>query len=277
MHIKTTATRTLPVRKPEVFPVHAGKRFIVTGAAGGLGRATAELLLAEGARVALLDVRGDAVSATARELGGQARGATPFVVDLSSPESIETAAAEAISHFSGVDGLANVAGIVRHSDPLRIPRPDWEEQIAVNVVGPYELSRLVAEHLIADGRPGAIVNVASEAGKVGHAQSLAYSASKAALINETRMMSAALAHADINVNCVCPGGLPTAMLRQVADAYSDRIHEPAGDIFDAMITEQAGRHLDLAEVARIISFLLSENAFAIRGQAVNADGGGTPY
>ncbi|WP_275290885.1 SDR family oxidoreductase [Amycolatopsis sp. La24] len=274
MHIKTTATRTLPVRHPEVFPVHAGKRFIVTGAAGGLGRATAELLLAEGARVAMMDVRGDAVSAAARELGGQA---APFVVDLSSPESIADAAAEAISHFSGIDGLANVAGIVRHSDPLQIPQADWENQLAVNVVGPYELSRLVAQHLIEENRPGAIVNVASEAGKVGHAQSLAYSASKAALINETRMMSAALAHADINVNCVCPGGLPTAMLRQVADAYSDRIHEPAGDIFDAMITEQAGRHLDLTEVARVISFLLSDNAFAIRGQAVNADGGGTPY
>ncbi|MGW4398251.1 SDR family NAD(P)-dependent oxidoreductase [Amycolatopsis nivea] len=274
MHIKTTETRTLPVRQPEVFPVHAGKRFIVTGAAGGLGRATAELLLAEGARVALMDVRGDAVSAAARELGGQA---APFVVDLSSPESIAAAAAEAISHFSGIDGLANVAGIVRHSDPLQIPQADWESQLAVNVVGPYELSRLVAQHLIEENRPGAIVNVASEAGKVGHAQSLAYSASKAALINETRMMSAALAHADINVNCVCPGGLPTAMLRQVADAYSDRIHEPAGDIFDAMITEQAGRHLDLTEVGRVISFLLSENAFAIRGQAVNADGGGTPY
>ncbi|KJL32162.1 SDR family NAD(P)-dependent oxidoreductase [Microbacterium azadirachtae] len=277
MHIKTTETRTLPIRRPPVFPVHEGKRIIVTGAAQGLGRAVAELLLAQGAKVVLMDIREDAIFAAAQELGGADRGVAAVAVDMSSAENVAKAAAAALRKFDGIDALANVAGIVRHSDPLQVPRSDWDAQFAVNVIGPYELSRLVAEHLISEERPGAIVNVASEAGKIGHAQSLAYSASKAALINETRMMSAALAYADININCVCPGGMPTAMLREVADAYSDRIHETAGDIFDAMITEQVGRHLDLAEVARTVSFLLSEDAFAIRGQAINVDGGGTPY
>lgn len=277
MHIKTTETRTLPIRRPAVFPIHEGKRIIVTGAAQGLGRATAELLVAQGARVVLMDIREEAVFAAAQELAGDDGRAVAITVDMSSVESIAKAAAAALRVFDGIDALANVAGVVRHSDPLHVSQGDWGIQLAVNVIGPYELSRLIAEHLINEERSGAIVNVASEAGKIGHAQSLAYSASKAALINETRMMSAALAYADINVNCVCPGGLPTAMLREVADAYSDRIHEKPGDIFDAMITEQVGRHLDLSEVARTISFLLSEDAFAIRGQAVNVDGGSTPY
>jgi NAD(P)-dependent dehydrogenase (short-subunit alcohol dehydrogenase family) len=265
------------VRRPPVLPVHAGRRIVVTGAAQGLGRATAALLHAQGAKVVLVDLREDAVRDAARELSPDGSTAAAVAADLGAPAGIRLAAEQAIGAFDGVDALANVAGIVRHSDPLQVPREDWDAQLAVNLIAPYELSRLVADHLVREGRPGAIVNVASEAGKVGHPQSLAYSASKAALINATRMLSAALAHADINVNCVCPGGLPTAMLREVADAYADRLAEDPAALFDAMITEQVGRHLDLTEVARVISFLLSDDAFAIRGQAVNADGGGTPY
>ncbi|MFI2565559.1 SDR family NAD(P)-dependent oxidoreductase [Paenarthrobacter sp. NPDC018779] len=277
MLIKTTETRTLPVRNPITYPVHEGRKFVLTGGARGLGRATAELLIAQGARVALIDVLEDELKTTAQELGGEAAGVYAVKGDLSDTTSIHQAAARAIELLDGVDGLANIAGIVRHSNPLEIPAQDWDIQLKINLIGSYEFSRAVAKHLIETGRPGAIVNVASEAGKVGHAESLAYSASKAAVISQTRMLSAALAYADINVNCVCPGGMPTKMLREVADAYSGKIGQAAEDIFDAMENEQVGRHIEVAEVARVISFLLSDDAFAIRGQAINADGGKTPY
>ena len=120
---------------------------------------------------------------------------------------------------AGIDGLVNCAAIVVHADPLETSWADWERIFRVNLFGAYEASRLVAKSMIASGARGAIVSVASEAGKKGHMESLAYSASKAALINMTRVSSAALAPHDINVNCVCPGGVATDMLREVAVAY----------------------------------------------------------
>ena len=127
------------------------------------------------------------------------------------------------------------------------------------------------------GTRGAIVSIASEAGKKGHKESLAYSASKAGLISMTRILSEALADKDINVNCICPGGVATPMLREVSVAYSGVTSEPAAAIFDKMISQQLVRHLQPVEVARVVSFLLSDDAMLVRGQAVNADAGETPY
>jgi NAD(P)-dependent dehydrogenase (short-subunit alcohol dehydrogenase family) len=131
--------------------------------------------------------------------------------------------------------------------------------------------------MINSGTRGAIVSVASEAGKKGHIESLAYSASKAALINMTRVLSAALAPHDINVNCVCPGGVATDMLREVAVAYGKLAGQAAEDVFPQLVSSQLVRHIEPVEVARTISFLLSDDAIVIRGQAVSADGGDTPY
>ncbi len=141
----------------------------------------------------------------------------------------------------------------------------------------YEAARLAAKTMIGKGVKGAIVSVASEAGKKGHKESLAYSASKAALISVTRMLSAALAPHDINVNCVCPGGVATDMLREVAVAYGALAGLVPDEVFPKLVSSQLLRHIEPAEVARTISFLLSDDALIIRGQAINADGGDTPY
>ena len=171
----------------------------------------------------------------------------------------------------------NCAAIVIHADPLETAWTDWERIFRINLFGAYETSRLVARSMIESGARGAIVSVASEAGKKGHMEFLAYSASKAALINMTRVLSAALAPHDINVNCVCPGGVATDMLREVAVAYGKLAGQPAGDVFPQLISSQLARHIEPVEVARTISFLLSDDAIIIRGQAVSADGGDTPY
>jgi NAD(P)-dependent dehydrogenase (short-subunit alcohol dehydrogenase family) len=264
----------LPVREPEILPVHRGKGIIVTGAAGGIGRAIAEHLLAEGASVVVADLRDDAVRATVASLGGKS---FPIGMDIGSPESIAKGVADSEKHLGRIDGLVNCAAIVRHSDPLEISWDDWRKQFEINLFGAYEASRLVAKHMIANGTRGAIVSIASEAGKKGHVESLAYSASKAALISMTRMLSEALAGNDINVNCVCPGGVATPMLREVSVAYSGVTGEAPEAIFDKMISQQLVRHLQPIEVARVVSFLLSDAAMLVRGQAVNADAGETPY
>lgn len=92
------------------------------------------------------------------------------------------------------------------------------------------------------------------------------------------MLSEALARHDINVNCVCPGGLPTAMLREVAETYAGIVQNPDVDeVFAQLISSQLQRHTSLEEVAQVYSFLLSDAANTVRGQAINADGGDTPY
>jgi NAD(P)-dependent dehydrogenase (short-subunit alcohol dehydrogenase family) len=209
-----------------------------------------------------------------KSLGGLSHG---VAMDLGSPESIAAGIAVSAAKLGRIDGLVNCAAIVRHSDPLEISWDDWRRQFEVNLFGAYEASRLVAKRMIDAGTRGAIVSIASEAGKKGHKESLAYSASKAGLISMTRVLSETLAAHDINVNCVCPGGVATPMLREVSVAYSGVTSEPPDAIFDKMISQQLVRHLQPVEVARVVSFLLSDDAMLVRGQAVNADAGETPY
>jgi NAD(P)-dependent dehydrogenase (short-subunit alcohol dehydrogenase family) len=268
------AHSALLARPAKDLAIHAGKNFLITGAAGGVGRATAGLLAARGARVALADVRAEAVQAAAAAASGEAFS---VVLDMATPASIEAAVRSVESRLGRIDGLVNCAAIVIHSDPLEAAWADWEKIFRINLFGAYEASRLVAKSMIAAGVRGAIVNVASEAGKKGHIDSLAYSASKAALINMTRTLSATLAPHDINVNCVCPGGVATDMLREVAIAYGQLVDATPTEVFAQLVSSQLRRHIEPEEVARTISFLLSDDALIIRGQAVNADGGDTPY
>ncbi len=267
----------LPLRNPRIFPVHEGKGIIVTGAAGGIGKAIVGLLLAQGARVVVADLSPEAAEATAASFGGAAKGCFAVPMDVGSETSVGAGIDAAIAALGTASGLVNCAAIVLHSDPLEVSWSDWRRQFEINLFGAYEASRRVAKHMIENGTRGAIVSIASEAGKKGHKESLAYSASKAALISMTRMLSETLAPHDINVNCVCPGGVATPMLREVSEAYSGFSGEAAPAIFDKMLSQQLVRHLQPVEVARVTSFLLTDDAMLIRGQAVNADAGETPY
>ena len=267
----------LPIRASASFPVHAGKGFIVTGGTGGIGAAIVELLLAQGAKVVLSDLDPQKVAAKAAALDGEASRCRGIAIDVASEASAAAGVARSEAWLGRIDGLVNCAAIVLHASPLDISREDWRRQFEINLFGAYEMSRLAAKSMIAANARGAIVSIASEAGKRGHTELLAYSASKAGLINMTRMLSEALAVHDINVNCVCPGGVATPMLRAVSEAYSDFTKEPAPAIFDKMTSKQLARHLEPLEVARVVSFLLGDDAMLIRGQAVNADAGDTPY
>ncbi|MGZ9811569.1 SDR family NAD(P)-dependent oxidoreductase [Pseudoroseicyclus sp. H15] len=251
---------------------HSGRALLVTGGASGIGRAVAERLVAEGASVMIADLPSDRLTGTAEEIGAQA-----VACDVADPDAIATAMAEVAAKLGPLDGLVNCAAIVRHTDPLEIPREDWELQYRVNVFGAYDMAVAAAKMMIDAGKPGAIVTLASEAGKKGHLDSLAYSSSKAAVISWTRILAARLAPHDINVNCVCPGGVATPMLRQVAEDYSKVTGEDPEAVFSQMTMPQLGRHIAPAEVAAVISFLLTDDAMLVRGQAINADAGDTPY
>lgn len=265
----------LPERALDKSNLHAGKVFLVTGAAGGIGAGIVATLVAQGARVAAADLEIGRVQTATAALGD---AALPLALDVSEQASITSAVAAARSWQGRLDGLVNAAAIALHAPPLEHDLDIWRRQFEVNVFGAYEVARQVAKGMIADATRGAIVNVASEAGKVGHAETMiAYSASKAAIISMSRMLSAGLAKHDINVNCVCPGSVATPMLHAVAKVYSSISGEPEGDVFDKMVSSQLKRHTTPTEVARTISFLLGDDAMLIRGQAINVDGGDTPY
>jgi NAD(P)-dependent dehydrogenase (short-subunit alcohol dehydrogenase family) len=268
-----------PLAVRQVVPTrsHANKRYLVLGGAGGAGKAAAELLVAEGASVVIADVREQALDEAIASLEPNSGRLSGVVVDLGNAGSIAAAIEKVENRLGGIDGLVNCAAIVRHVDPLETPWSDWERIFSINVYGAFEAARLVAKAMVAKGIKGAIVNVASEAGKKGHTQSLAYSASKAAMINFTRVLSEVLAPNDINVNCLCPGGMATDMLREVAVAYGDLVKQAPDEVFKQLISSQLRRHIDPVELARTISFLLSDDAMIIRGQAINTDGGDTPY
>ena len=229
IHQRQNATAPLPVRAPGNIPrpsrqgVHRHRRSPAASA-----RRSRSTLARAGRGVDRRRSQGGRVAATVagarRQPAAASAGHGCRIDDLGA----EPASPRRRAASRPLDGLVNCAAIVLHADPLEISWDDWRRQFEINLFGAYEASRLVAKSMIAAGTRGAIVSIASEAGKKGHVESLAYSASKAGLISMTRMLSEALAAHDINVNCVCPGGVATPMLREVSEAYSQVTGEGAG-------------------------------------------------
>ena len=251
------------------------RRYVVTGAAGGIGSAIVATLLEGGASVALFDLDEVRTSEVARSVDRSAARTLAVGVDVTNPGSVAAGVDRVVAHFGGLEGLVNNAGSVVLDEAWDADAADWSRQLEVNVTGSFLCAREVGQHLRARG--GSIVNVASNCGKVGYKNMAAYNAAKAAVISLTRSLSMEWAANGINVNAVCPGGVDTPMLAGVADWLEPRLGMPAKDILDGMGAAQLGRKIAPAEVARVIAFLLSDDAVIIRGQSINVDGGDTPY
>ena len=250
------------------------RRYMVTGAAGGIGRAITEVLLQRGARVAMVDLDGDRIQETADGFDGNR--VLPLSCDVTNEADVAVAVETMVGTWAGIDGLVNNAGAVVLDTAWDAGAADWRRQLDVNVTGTFLCSRQVGNHLKDQGG-GAIVNVASNCGKVGYKNMAAYNAAKAAVISLTRSLSMEWAEHNINVNAVCPGGVDTPMLAGVAEWLEPRVGVPAAELLAGMGPAQLGRRVQPAEVARVIAFLLSDDALIIRGQAINVDGGDTPY
>lgn len=265
-------TPDAPLIEPEFFPVHQRRRFIVTGAARGIGAATAETLVAEGGSVVIADVLYDEACAVAERLGD---GARAVAMDIADVDSLQSRVDESVAWLGGLDGVVSNAAIAIMRPAVAHNRSDWQSQFDVNVHGAFEVVRASMRYL--QQSSGHVVFVSSESGKRGHPEMVAYNATKAALINITRVLAEEWAPHNVNVNCVCPGGVATQMLVDVASYYSAKTGTDAAHIYDEMIVPQLGRHIEPMEVASVISFLLSTAALAVRGQSINVDGGQAPY
>ena len=257
------------------------KVVFITGGARGIGYGIARAALEAGARVAIGDLGEQALFDARASLLAEASVADnavfATVVDVVDELSVEKALTATRSYFGCLNGLVNNAGIIRLGENLGASAKDWQAQLEVNVIGAHNCCKTFAKMLIGAKQAGAIVNIASNCGKVGYPNMAGYNASKAAVINLTRSLSTELSEHDINVNAICPGGVYTPMLMEVAEAISERTGGQAGELVKSMTPAQLGRHIEPLEIGRVAVFLLSDNANIIRGQSINADGGDTPY
>ncbi|MGE0500317.1 MAG: SDR family NAD(P)-dependent oxidoreductase [Rhizobiaceae bacterium] len=247
---------------------------VVTGGAGGIARGIAEAVLELGGCVALVDLDAAKSAAAAAALGAGDR-ATGLGADVTDPSSLGSAFASVVKTFGRLDGLVNNAGIVRLGPADETTPAGLDLEMAVNVKGVLLAAQAAAGHFGEKG--GAIVNIASNAGKVGYRNMAGYNASKAAVISLTRSLSLEWADRKINVNAVCPGGVATDMLKSVADFLAPRLGQDRDALFGTMVPAQLGRHIQPIEVGRVVAFLLSDAATIIRGQSISVDGGDTPY
>jgi NAD(P)-dependent dehydrogenase (short-subunit alcohol dehydrogenase family) len=235
---------------------------LVTGAARGIGLATAKRFLAEGWRVALIDIDSDNLDRTFATL---ARPDVTMAVacDVSNPADVERAFELTAIRFGRLDALVNNAGIAIFKPILEVTYEDWSRVLAVNLTGPF-LCTQAAAPLMRDSGGGAIVNITSISGLRASTLRTAYGTSKAGLAHLTKQQAVELASLNIRVNAVAPGPVDTAMAKAV--------HTPEirADYHDHMPLNRYGLEEELAET---IFFLCSPRASYITGQVIAVDGG----
>ncbi|MGW5256076.1 SDR family NAD(P)-dependent oxidoreductase [Streptomyces sp. NPDC004012] len=235
-----------------------GLRALVTGGASGIGRATADLLAARGARVAVLDL---APSSVDKPLLG-------YRADVTDDASVRTAVSDAAADLGGLDVLVNNAGIGARGTVEDNDDDAWHRVLDVNVLGIVRTTRAALPRLRASAH-AAIVNTCSIAATAGLPQRALYSASKGAVLSLTLAMAADHVREGIRVNCVNPGTVDTPWVGRLLDAAADPVAERAA----LEARQPTGRLVTAAEVAGAIAYLASPLSAATTGTALAVDGG----
>jgi NAD(P)-dependent dehydrogenase (short-subunit alcohol dehydrogenase family) len=245
-----------------------GRVAAITGAGSGLGRAVAEALAREGARLLLLD-RDAAVLAT---LSAACPGSHAVVGDVSSAADMERAAAEGLERLGPASMLVTAAGMLGPTVPaVEAAEADWDRVFDVNVKGTWLAAKSFIPQIRQAGG-GAVVTLASTAGLVGSLSLPAYSASKGAVVMLSRSLALAHAPEGIRVNCVCPGSIETPMLEATFAAAGDA-EAQARRMAEFRARHPLGRFGKAGEVAETVLFLLGDGAGFVTGVSLPVDGG----
>ena len=238
----------------------SGKRALVTGASGGIGREIAKALAASGARVALSGTRVGALEETRDLLGGGDHPILP--TNLSDLDAVDKLVPSAEAALGGLDILVNNAGVTRDNLFMRMKNEEWDEVLAVNLTSAFHLTRAVLRGMMKQ-RFGRIIGITSVVGVVGNPGQGNYAASKAGLIGMSKALAYEVASRNITVNTVAPGFIGSAMTDDLNDKQRESI---LGKV-------PAGRLGAADEVAAAVVFLASNEAGYITGHTLNVNGG----
>src|SRR6267378_2574972 len=247
----------------------SGKVAVITGAASGIGRATALLFAREGAALALADLNIDAGQRVVDQITKSGERAFFEGIDVTRAADCQRLVERAIREFGRIDILFNNAGIIRRATVLDLSEDDWDRVMAVNVKSIYLLSREVIPHMRKAGG-GTIINTASGWGLTGGAKAAVYCASKGAVVLLTKAMAVDHGPQQIRVNCICPGDTDTGMLREEA--------RQLGEKNSRFLAEAAKRPLGRVgapeDIAQAALYLASDASSFVTGTALVVDGGG---
>jgi 3-oxoacyl-[acyl-carrier protein] reductase len=242
-----------------------GKTVLLTGAAGGIGRATAQVLYERGATLLLTDVSAQPLQTLLAEIGASSERGGAQSADLTSPQQIEALFSWAKTVYGGVDYLVNNAGIVTAAPLATFPDEDWDRVIAINLTAAFRCTQAYARDRISQQRGGAIVNIASMSYK-GMTRQVAYVASKGGVVSLTKATAMELARQGVRANAVAPGMTETTMTA-VQDNERDKLRE---SMLPAIPMRRYG---EPREIATSIAFLLSDDASYITGEVLHVAGG----
>ncbi|MFJ2030655.1 SDR family NAD(P)-dependent oxidoreductase [Streptosporangium sp. NPDC087985] len=243
---------------------------VVTGAASGIGRATALRLAREGYEIAMMDLDDTCLAETAALIGEAGGLARPFTVDLCDPLAVGAVTREIAVTVGAPEVLVNVAGIGLAATVLETSDADWNRVMAVNLTGPFLTIRAILP-LMLDRGSGVIVNIASVGGQVGLASRAAYCASKAGLVGLTRAVAVDHAREGIRCVAVCPGTVETEWISKILSNAPD----PAAARAAMAARQLDGRMGSPEEVAAMIAFLAGPEGRFVNGAALVLDGGMT--
>lgn len=240
---------------------------IVTGGGGEIGRATALRLAAEGAMVAVSDLDLTTAEAVASEIRAAGGAAMAIRTNVAVRAEVEALAASVRSRCGRIDILCNIAGIAPPAPFLETSDRNWDDTIAVNLTGVFLCSQIVARIMVADGRPGAIVNMASTNGLVGEVDMVAYNASKFGVVGITMTTAIELAPHRIRVNAVAPGMIRTRLSQNFLEQNPEMARAYLNDKIPMARFGEPG------EVAATVAFLASDDSSYVTGHTLVIDGG----
>jgi 2-hydroxycyclohexanecarboxyl-CoA dehydrogenase len=239
-----------------------GQSVIVTGGASGIGKATAFLLARQGARVYVGDIDEEGGRQAASDGAAQRLTIEYLPLDLTDPSSIDVFTAAIHQRVECVDGLVNGAGWDQIQPFLENPPEMWDRVIAINLMGAIRLTRGVLPPMVA-ARTGKIVNISSDAGRVGSMGETVYAAAKGGLIAFTKSLARELARYQINVNCVCPGPTDTPLFQRQPERMKEALTR-------AIPFRRIAQPI---EIAQAVLFFASSQSDYVTGQVLSVSGG----
>ncbi len=239
-----------------------GKVALVTGGARGIGKAICARLAAEGAKIAIVDIRQEVAEATAAEFAAAGIEARAYAANVAKGEDAEATVAKVVADFGQLDILVNNAGITKDTLMLRMTEEQWDAVMAVNLKGTFNFTKAAIRPMMKQ-RAGKIVNLASVVGRMGNVGQANYAASKAGVIALTKTTAKEFASRNIQANAVAPGYIITDMTANLPQAVRDA--------FMAIIPAKRGGTPQ--DVANVVYFLCSPDSDYVSGQVINVDGG----